>query len=159
LWKPVVANYHMLMGLTAPGKEVIDPIERKIAMKMSKSKPDSAIFMDDSEQDIKRKMDKAYCPEGIVEENPVLEYCKYIIFERFKEFKVERPAKFGGDLAFGNYAELEKAFAKKELHPMDLKQAAAKHVNELVEPVRRHFEKNAKAKKLLEQVRKFKATR
>jgi tyrosyl-tRNA synthetase len=159
LWKPVVANYHMLMGLGAPGKDVKDPIERKIAMKMSKSKPDSAIFMDDSEQDIKRKLNKAYCPEGIVEENPVLEYCKYLIFERFKELKIERPSKFGGDLSFGSYESLEKAFAKKELHPMDLKQATAKYVNELVEPVRKHFEKNKKARELLEQVKSFQVTR
>lgn len=159
LWKPVVVNYHMLMGLSAPGKEVTDPIERKIAMKMSKSKPDSAIFMDDSEEDIKRKLNKAYCPEGVVEENPVLEYCRYLIFERFKEFKIARPAKFGGDLSFGSYEMLEKAFAKKDIHPMDLKLATAKYVNELVDPVRKHFEKNKKAKELLEQVKRFQVTR
>ena len=126
---------------------------------MSKSKPDSAVFMTDSEEDVKRKINKAYCPEGVVEENPILEYCKYIIFEKVKGFKIERPAKFGGDLSFCSYDRLAEAFAKKELHPMDLKQATAKHVNKLLEPVRKHFKTNKKAKKLLEQVKGFETTR
>ncbi len=126
---------------------------------MSKSKPDSAVFMTDSEEDIKRKINKAYCPEGVVEENPILEYCKYIIFEKVKEFKIERPAKFGGGLSFGSYEELANAFAKKELHPMDLKQATARCVNELLEPVRKHFKSNKRAKILLEQVKGFETTR
>ena len=158
-WKPVVVSHHMLMGLGKPPETKASGAERGIAMKMSKSQPDTAIFMTDSEEEIKRKINKAYCPEGIVEENPVLEYCKYIIFEKVKEFNVERPKKFGGNLNFGNYEELEKTFGEKELHPMDLKQATANHVNDLIEPVRKHFEKNAKAKKLLEQVKSFEITR
>ncbi|PIV70708.1 tyrosine--tRNA ligase, partial [Candidatus Roizmanbacteria bacterium CG17_big_fil_post_rev_8_21_14_2_50_39_7] len=46
--------------------------------KMSKSNPDSAIFMTDTTEDIKRKINKAYCLEGDIKENPILEYCKYI---------------------------------------------------------------------------------
>lgn len=158
LWKPVIVSHHMLMGLLEPPKDVKDPVERAIAMKMSKSMPDSAIFMTDSQEDIKRKINRAFCPEGVANENPILEYCRYIVFEKFKEFKVERPAKFGGDISFGSYDELEKSFVKKELHPMDIKQATANYINQLLYPVRKHFE-TGKAKKLLEQVRSFKITR
>lgn len=158
-WKPVVVSHHMLMGLGKPPETNASGAERGIAMKMSKSTPDTAIFMTDNEEEIKRKIGKAYCPEGVAEENPVLEYCKYIIFEKVKEFNVERPEKFGGNLSFENYDALEKTFAAKKLHPMDLKQAAAKYVNELIEPVRKHFENNTKAKKLLEQVKGFEITR
>ncbi len=58
-----------------------EKIKRTIELKMSKSHPDSAIFMTDSFEDIKRKINKAYCPEGVIEDNPILEYYKYIIFE------------------------------------------------------------------------------
>ena len=34
---------------------------------MSKSNPESAIFMEDSAEDVARKLKKAYCPEKIVE--------------------------------------------------------------------------------------------
>lgn len=157
-WQPVAVHHHMLMGLGQPpaGEETV---ERAIAMKMSKSNPDSSIFMDDSEEDIKRKIKKAYCPEGIVKENPMMEYCKYIIFEKFDELKIERPAKFGGDLTIGSYDELEKLFAKRELHPMDLKTAVADRLIELTNPVKEHFEKNKKANELYEQVKSFQITR
>lgn len=158
-WKPVVVSHHMLMGLGKPVSDSNDAAERAIDMKMSKSKPDSAIFMTDSEDDIKRKLNKAYCPEKEVSENPVLEYCKYLVFERFDEMRIERPDKFGGSLSFSSYDELEAAFAKGEVHPMDLKQSTASYVNELVRPVREHFEKSKKAKNLLEQVKSFEVTR
>lgn len=158
-WKPVVVSHHMLMGLGKPVTEAKDAAERMIELKMSKSKPDSAIFMDDSEKEITRKITKAYCPEKQVHENPIMEYCKYIIFEKFKSLEIERPSKFGGNLSIGSYDELEEIYASGKLHPMDLKNAVAAHINELVEPVRKHFEKNAKAKKLLAQVKKFDVTR
>ncbi len=158
-WKPVVVSHHMLMGLGKPASSENDPVERAIDLKMSKSKPDSAIFMTDSEEDIKRKLNKAYCPEKQTKDNPLLEYCKYLIFERFDEMKVERPEKFGGEISFSGYQELEESFAKGELHPMDLKQAAASYINELINPVREHFRKNKKARDLLEQVKSFQVTR
>ena len=158
-WKPVVVSHHMLMGLLSPATEATDAAQRAIDMKMSKSNPDSAIFMTDTEEEIKRKLRKAYCPEKQVHENPVLEYCKYILFEKFKELKVERAAKFGGDISFASYKELEKAFAKGEIHPLDLKNMTANYVNQLIDPVRKHFETNKKARELKELVDSFEVTR
>jgi tyrosyl-tRNA synthetase len=126
-------------------------------MKMSKSKPDTAIFMTDDEEEIKRKIMKAYCPEKDVFENPIIEYYKYILFEKFKEIKIER--KKHGELIVDNYKELAKLYSNGEIHPMDLKEAAAKYVNDLIEPVRKHFKTNTKAKKLLEQVNSYEVTR
>lgn len=133
-------------------------IEKAIAMKMSKSKPETAIFMADSEEDVKRKIGNAYCPAKQAEENPVLEYAKYIIFERYKSMDIKRPAKFGGDLTFNSYHEIETAFAEGKLHPMDLKNSVSFYINELLNPVRKHFEKG-KAAKLLEEVKSFEVTR
>jgi tyrosyl-tRNA synthetase len=115
--------------------------------------------MMDSEEDVVRKIKKAYCPEKQTFENPVLEYARYIIFEKKKEFKIERTARFGGDITLKNYAELERIFSKGELHPLDLKTAVTREVNEVLDPVRRHFAKNPKAKRLYEQVQTFEVTR
>lgn len=158
-WKPVVVNHHMLMGLGEPPKNELSSVERSIELKMSKSKPDSAIFMTDTEQDIKRKINKAYCPEGIVAENPILEYCKYIIFEKFNSIKIERPAKWGGNLEFNSYDELEKCFVEKKLHPADLKKSVAFYINKLIEPIRNKLEKSKLAKGLAEEIKTFKVTR
>lgn len=152
--KPVIVSHHMLMGLSEP-KSDLTGVERAIAMKMSKSNPDSAIFMTDTEEEVIRKIKKSYCPEGKTQDNPVLEYARYIIFERFDSIEIKRPEKFGGNISFGSYDELEKAFENRKVHPMDLKNATAEYINKLLEPVREHFRKNANAKKLLEKVNSY----
>lgn len=158
-WKPVVVSHHMLMGLGKPVTEMPDKKDRMIALKMSKSNPDSAIFMTDTEADIQRKINKAYCPEGEVEENPILEYCHYILFEMFPEIVIERPEKWGGNLNFSSYEALKTVFTEKKLHPQDLKVTVVKLLAELLAPVRKHFEENAEAKILLEQVKTFQVTK
>ncbi len=152
-WKPIAVHHHMLMGLGHPPQGTAT-VDRAIEIKMSKSNPDSAIFMTDTKEEVNKKLNKAYCPEGVIEENPILEYCKYLIFEKIKEFRVVRPEKFGGNISFKNYQELETAFKNKKLHPMDLKSSTAKYINELLEPVRDHF-KTGKPAKLLKQVQSF----
>ncbi len=158
-WKPVVVSHHMLMGLSKPMSPEKDKLERTIDFKMSKSKPDSAIFMTDTPEEVKRKINKAYCPERQIPDNPVIEYCKYIIFESSKEFKIKRPKRFGGDVSFCNYNELKTAYSNGEIHPADLKEAVSVCVNKLLDPVRMHFEKNKKAKGLLREVNKLEVTR
>ena len=156
---PIIVGHHMLMGLTEPPKTNSTGVEAAISKKMSKSNPNSAIFMTDSEEEVSNKFRKAYCPEGQIENNPIMEYFKYIIFERFETIKIERSQKFGGDVEINNYSELENYFGKKEIHPLDLKTACAKYINQLLEPVREHFKKNKEAKKLLEKVNSFEVTR
>lgn len=159
LWKPVIISHHMLMGLLEPPKGIKDTTERAISMKMSKSRPDSAIFMTDTEENIKSKIKKAYCPAKQIDENPIIEYCRYILFEKFKSLNIERPQKFGGNIEIENYNELVKIYSKGDLHPLDLKNTVSAKINELIIPVRNHFEKNLKAKKLLEKVKTFEITR
>ncbi len=157
--KPVIVSHRMLLGLGKPPQNDMSAEERALAMKMSKSNPSSAVFMTDSEEDIKRKLSGAYCPLGVVEDNPVLEYAKHIIFPLSKEFVVERPERFGGDISFHDYSELEEEFINKKLHPADLKGAVARRLNELIEPVRRHFRNNSRAGQLKEFVEGLQVTR
>ncbi|MEO6508998.1 MAG: tyrosine--tRNA ligase [Patescibacteria group bacterium] len=158
-WKPVVVSHHMLMGLGQPASDTTDKVTRTIELKMSKSKPDSSIFMTDTLEDITRKINKAYCPEGVIKENPVLEYCKYILFEKFDMMLIERPEKFGGNLEIHSYEDLEKIFTEKQLHPQDLKQSVVKLLDMLLQPVREHFQNNSEAKELLEKVQSYQVTR
>ena len=58
-----------------------------------------------------------------------------------------------------SYQELEKSYGAGELHPLDLKKAVGNYVDKLVEPVRKHFENDKKARDLLEQVQSFQVTR
>jgi len=158
-WKPVIVGHHMLLGLSKPLIKSKDPDDILLELKMSKSRPDSAIFMDDSEDEVKRKIIKAFCPEKQKELNPILEYCKYLIFEKFKDMKIERDKKFGGDISFSSYHELEEAYIKGKLHSSDLKNAVVFYINEMLNPVKKYFEKNKEASKLSQSVRSFRVTR
>ena len=158
LTPPIAVHHKMIMGLTHLDS-TLEGVDRKIAMKMSKSKPETAIFMTDSKEQIYQKFKNAYCPEGIEIDNPVLEYAKEIVFEKFDRIDIQRPAKFGGDVSINNYGELREIYIAKKLHPMDLKNTIAEYVDQLVKPVREHFENNSKAHELYEQVRSFSVTR
>jgi tyrosyl-tRNA synthetase len=152
--KPIAIHHHMLMGLLPPSDSDVKGADRSIELKMSKSNPDSAIFMLDSPEDVKRKINKAYCPPAEVSDNPILEYCQYIIFELVDRFDIDRPEKYGGNVQYSSYKELEKEYKEDKLSPPDLKPAVAKYINQFLEPIRDHFQKDDKAKQLYDFVKK-----
>jgi tyrosyl-tRNA synthetase len=152
--KPISLSHHMLMGLGKPPDTDLIGIDRTIKLKMSKSDPDSAIFMLDTPEEIKRKISKAYCPPKEIIENPILDYIKSIIFELIDIFKVERLEKFGGNAEYRTYSELEKDYKEGKLNPPDLKPAVIKYLNQFLKPIRDHFENNHDAKNLYEFVKK-----
>jgi len=134
---PVAIHTPLLTGLQAGGR--MDSIESK----MSKSKPDSMISIHDDVNSVNKKIKKAYCTEKQIEGNPVLEMCKYVIFPELKgnTFLIKRPEKFGGNLEFYTYDDLEQAFLN-DLHPLDLKNTTAEYINKILEPIHHYFEKN-----------------
>ena len=143
-FKPIVLSHHMLSGLLE-GQE-----------KMSKSDPDSAIFMEDDESEVNHKIKKAFCPPLIVKGNPCLDYMKHIVFPKFETLTMMVN---GVEKTYANYEELEADYISGALHPSDLKPTLTKCLNLLIQPIRDHFETNADAKLLLEKVKKFKVTK
>ncbi|MDI6721086.1 MAG: tyrosine--tRNA ligase, partial [Candidatus Aenigmarchaeota archaeon] len=160
--KPVIVSHHMLMGLEGikkpEGYEQNEKMDMEISSKMSKSKPNTAIFVHDTKDEIRKKINSAFCPEKQSENNPVMEYSRYLIFKKFGEMKVERDKKFGGDILFNSYNELESAYTNGGLHPADLKNAVAEYLDKMISPIRSHFDKG-KAKELYDFVRKQQVTR
>lgn len=142
--KPVAIHHHLLLGLQKPAiwpipKESLQSIWTKA--KMSKSIPKSAVFVHDSPDEIKSKIMSAFCPEKEVGFNPVLDWTKFLIFNRDKvELIIDRPAKFGGTIIYKTFEDLQNDFGNGVLHPQDLKVAVAKTIIELLEPARKHFE-------------------
>lgn len=157
--KFVALHTHLLPGLIGgsrmnpqdmkTGEDIDSKIDQEVEIKMSKSKPDSAIFIHDSEAEIKRKISKAYCPEKIATNNPIVEYAEYLIL-RDKSMKIERPTKFGGDLEIIDAEELKKIYTEGKLHPTDLKAAVTKELSEMLKSSREYFEKH---KEYLDQLK------
>jgi tyrosyl-tRNA synthetase len=142
--KPVILSHHMLMGL------------KEGQAKMSKSDPDTAIFMEDTAADVGRKIKKAFCPEGVVKDNPVLDWTKYVVFGARDVVPVT--FKSGETKEYTSYEELEADYASGVLHPSDLKPAVTAVINSLLEPVRQHFKKGA-PRDLLDTIKRYKSTR
>lgn len=138
--KPVIVSHHMLSGL------------KEGQAKMSKSDPDSAIFMEDSIEDVNRKIKKSFCPDMIVANNPILDYCKNIILPAFGTYAIQVKS-LNLKKEYKSYDELEADFKVGTLHPGDLKPAVAEGINRLLQPVRDHFKNDAYARDLLTTIK------
>jgi len=159
--KPSCVHTHLLMGLQGP-----ETVERKfdenadlnvqISSKMSKSIPKSCIFVHDTPSEIKTKIKEAYCPPKQVKGNPVLELAKYVVFAERESLEIPRPAKYGGPENFESYEEMEKAYVKGKIHPLDLKNGVTEALVEILKPVREHFRRHPQ---LLEKMMEIEVTR
>jgi tyrosyl-tRNA synthetase len=149
--KPIAVHHALLLGLDKP----VLSEETKIfeASKMSKSNPNSCIFVHDSEEAIARKLKKAYCPmsqEGQTEEekieeqklNPFLDWSRKMIFPAGKVIEIKRKEEWGGDLLYSTYEELEADYLSGKLHPMDLKNGVADCLVNWFAPIREFVESN-----------------
>lgn len=172
LKKPIILSHHMLAGMTAPvadeedkddnGEEKDDAHDKAVRNKMSKSNPNSAIFMEDSPEMVIKKVKSAWCIEMMDKDeknnkNPILDYCENIIFPKIGTFLVERKPEHGGNKRYNNYAELREDFMSGALHPSNLKPSVSRVINEIIEPVRQHFATDPYARQLLDQIKKWAA--
>ncbi|MGY5876661.1 MAG: tyrosine--tRNA ligase [Candidatus Thorarchaeota archaeon] len=110
--------------------------------KMSASDPLSHIRVTDATEDIKKTIRKAYCPAGDLELNAITSTVRYILLPRYEKILIPRKEKFGGDIEFSDIEKFEQAYSDGELHPLDVKQAVADQLIDLLEPARTYFEKN-----------------
>ncbi|CAN0350050.1 unnamed protein product [Lampetra planeri] len=108
--------------------------------KMSSSEEDSKIDLLDSAADVKKKLKRAFCEPGNVENNGLLAFVKHVIFPLHGEFIIARDEKFGGTKAYKVFADLEQDFKDEHIHPADLKQSVEKSLNVLLDPIRSEFQ-------------------
>jgi len=117
--------------------------------KMSSSKPETMIFLHDSEENIRKRIGKAFCPKER-DGNPVYQIIKFHVFPGLGKLEIKRDKKYGGDLVYKSFAEFDNQFEK--IHPADLKKGVADAIVKMLAPVRKHFAKNKKFLKPLEKL-------
>jgi tyrosyl-tRNA synthetase len=156
--KPTSLHTHLVIGLmgakkmdTAQYDEDVE-LSSQISFKMSKSMPESSILVHDEPEAIKNKIRGAYCPPKDIDDNPMLEIARYIIFPWTGSVSVDRPAKYGGPTAFATYEELERTYRDGLIHPLDLKNAVAEGLSKILEPVREEFRKRPELLRKMEQM-------
>jgi tyrosyl-tRNA synthetase len=172
--KPIILSHHMLYGLKA-GQE-----------KMSKSDPDSAIFMEDAPEDVARKIQNAYCPSvpavddaavaaaaattnaaddddepqdaGKASMQLVKDSLKNPCLDYIQHIIFAPPgATFvAGGQAYTDFDTVKAGFLSGAISEVELKAGLIDALNRLLEPVRNHFTTNERAKDLLAKVQQYK---
>lgn len=133
--KPVALHTPLLGSLSGPGRMDTDA-------KMSKSNPSGTLLVHDNKKVLTKKLSKAYCPlerEG----NPVLDIWQFLLEPALGKIVIERPEKFGGNLEFNSYSDLEESYLSGSLHPLDLKNGTAAALFQLVKPMQDACEQNS----------------
>uniref|UniRef100_A0A6B2KYW3 tyrosine--tRNA ligase n=1 Tax=Arcella intermedia TaxID=1963864 RepID=A0A6B2KYW3_9EUKA len=153
--KPIILSHHMLYGL------------KKGQQKMSKSDPFSAIFMEDTDEEICKKLGQAYCPivpeeiESLPNEesmrleedplmNPCLDYVRYIVFSS-PGAKMEISGK-----TYSSFEQVKEDLLAEVISEKELKGSLIEAISSLIRPVREHFERDPQAKELLSKILSYK---
>ena len=159
--RPVAIHTPLLTSLTGAGRMELAKSEAElIEIKMSKSKPETALFIHDSEEEIVKKIGAAYCPPKIVEGNPMIDISRYLLFsDPTFSLTIERPEKYGGTITIESIDRLIQLYSDGKLHPLDLKNSTAKVLNQRLNPVRKYFAENREAKMLYNALNKKTITR
>ncbi|XP_004074451.1 tyrosine--tRNA ligase, cytoplasmic [Oryzias latipes] len=108
--------------------------------KMSSSEEESKIDLLDSKEDVKKKLKKAFCEPGNIQNNGVLSFVKHVLFPLHGEFSIKRDPKWGGDKTYSVFEDVEKDFAEERVHPGDLKASVEAALNQLLDPIRKKFQ-------------------
>jgi tyrosyl-tRNA synthetase len=165
LKKPIALHTPIISSIKGSPKKTlqnssVDIDEVVSEFKMSKSKPETAIFVHDSPETIRSKILSAYCPPRVLEFNPVIEINKHLLFQQPGfVLHVERPSQYGGPLDLHSVEELEAVYSRGELHPLDLKNATAEALVKMLEDIKVKLFSSRETTKLLEELMTARITR
>lgn len=119
--------YPPLVGLSAKKTNIIN-------------EDDDYIDVLDVPKQVKKKLGKAFCEPGNIQDNGVLPILKCIIFPIYKVFDISRPEEYGGDKKYSTYDEVERDFTEQSLHPGDLKKGVESKINDLLNDMIKFYE-------------------
>jgi tyrosyl-tRNA synthetase len=125
-----------------PRIEIMTPlIPGLVGKKMSASHEKTRIDLLDSEKIVLDKVKGSDMVAGNPD-NFVMSFLKYVIMvikeDKKEKFIVERDEKYGGNLEYSNYEDIEEDFVSKKIHPLDLKNSVAKEIFNLLKPIQKN---------------------
>jgi len=135
-WKvPVSVHHKILPSLSQARTKSNDEIVNNKPTKMSKSDPNSGIFINDSDEIITKKINKSWCEQEKLFDSPLVDIVESIILPKLKEIKIE-----GQDenvhYVFNNFQAFQNGLNKEKIHPADFKTAVANSLIDIISPLR-----------------------
>ena len=172
-YKPVALHHNLVLGVGLTQEDAIRIREAResgdkdrfvdtvLNIKMSKSIPETAIFLHDSEEDIRRKVRKAYCPPDDVIVNPVFSMLENVVYpyiiRKDLEFKIVN-LKTGSESTYSSIDEVREDYLKGNIHPLDLKNAVSEYLWMMIKPVSEYL-REGPGRKYIEELESLGITR
>jgi len=116
--KPIAIHTPIILGLDGRSK-------------MSKSL-ENTILLTDDEPSIRRKIWDAFCPEGQVQNNPLIDIVKYVVFPWKGCLEI-------GNMRFEIFSEFENMWIRKEISAPKLKEVMIIEVSEILRRISRNL--------------------
>ena len=129
---PVAIHTPLISSLKGGGR--MDPVEGNVERKMSKSDPSAGLMLPATPEEIATRLEGAFCPMKETEGNPIVELVRHVVFPWEGRFEVDRPARFGGPVAYDAPPAFLEAWQSGALHPKDVKGALATALGRIVAP-------------------------
>ncbi len=133
-----------LMNPLVPGLSTVSKTV-DFSNKMSSTDQKSKINITDTANQIKKKINSAYCLEGDAHDNTLMVLLQKVIFPILHRLNIpliiQKPEKFGGDkIIYENFENVLIDFENKILHPGDLKLGVFSMLINFLDPIRTKFE-------------------
>ena len=116
--------------------------------KMSSSEANSKLDLLDDAKAVKKKINRVFCEEKNVENNPLLSFVKAVLIMVNGDFVLtqrDQPT-----ITYVEYAQLHTDFAAGKIHPADFKSSVTDAINAVLEPVRSTMKEPAMLKLIAE---------
>ncbi len=172
-YKPIALHHNLVLGIGLTEEDAMRIKEAResgdkdrfvdtvLNIKMSKSLPETAIFLHDSKEDIKRKVRRAYCPPNDIIVNPIFSMLENVVYPYITRmnmsFKIVN-LKTGRESEYFSLDEVEKDYLSGEIHPLDLKNAVSEYIWMMVKPVSEYLREGA-GRKYMEELSELGITR
>ncbi len=121
-------------------------------VKMSASMPDTRITAHEELSELRRKINKAFCPAGALEGNPIIDIIQFIIFPFFGKLVVNRKGKYNDTLEYDSFDDIGRDYKDERIHPLDLKDAVSESIAKLLKPIRQHMKDNPGFASIIEAI-------
>lgn len=122
--------------------------------KMSASDPNSKIDILEDPKIVTKKISKAFCAPGDINDNGLLAFIENVIIpiEELKgtsfNFNINRPEKFGGPISYSSLDDLKNDYSTEKLNPADLKTGVSDAINSLLAPIIEEYNSNPEFQKV-----------
>ncbi len=135
--RPVtILSTPLIPGLKAPLLEDVDAYDDVLAYaKMSSSRPDDAIFLDDDYETIRRKIMACPCKPRETILNPILSIMKYIILPYYEKLSIDTHEGHV-TVEVDNADMLDMLYREGKIEPDTLKHICAEYLTDMLERIR-----------------------